>query len=667
MRKLFDTISRNLSGKMIGHAINLMRPWADACGKTENLKVYERAYQQVVDDYMAVGQRAEQHQAIDRIVRDLYVCLDTLYQDMRCQESTAYEIRRLLQPVHEPNSPETAFDYFWLNRATDSTEMTAYAQDLYMSYLSDPEMEDEAMMAVSGLTMRLLRTFSVRALQLLMYAAEEQYPLPVRERAWVGIVLVMMHYDVRMSYYPELLEQLQDLILTDDGRVLARSAQTALIHTTAIPWIVEVTDDQQKTMQSALDNYLRNHTVDNHQIMLDATMDDDFADEETAQLQEAAMSHFSEVRHIMRNALDYNYPIYKRSYHTHFFSEPYRFFLPFDISYIEGVTQDMVDKLNSLPMHSDCASDRYLVLSTMKDLLSALPSHLVQFETDEVQGSLLCNGYVQQLYRFFTLNPWDIDNPMERIVEIYKTQVFAFLNPTANDKAISAHDFYVAHCYEPACMLYEWHSTQLDEMRLRELVIALQRCERYEEAIQYYKKMEPTDWVLRQMAVCYSHLKQYDDLLLTLEALLDRHPDDINYQIRKAKCLLHLELLDEATDLLCQVELQQPGIDTVQRNLTWAYFLKGDLEKATIYNNQLMDNKKAGKRFEDYMNTGHISFCMGYRADALQQYVLAARQAPSLQAFLLAFRPDRHHLVDKGISRQEIYLMEDQIITLYGR
>lgn len=64
----------------------------------------------------------------------------------------------------------------------------------------------------------------------------------------------------------------------------------------------------------------------------------------------------------------------------------------------------------------------------------------------------------------------------------------------------------------------------------------------------------------------------------------------------------------------------------------------------------------------DYINYGHCCFVKGDRMMAYENYRQAKSMCKSNQEFLDMFRPDRKALMDKGISLEEIYLMEDQLL-----
>jgi len=66
----------------------------------------------------------------------------------------------------------------------------------------------------------------------------------------------------------------------------------------------------------------------------------------------------------------------------------------------------------------------------------------------------------------------------------------------------------------------------------------------------------------------------------------------------------------------------------------------------------------------DALNYGHFLFVQGERAEAFRHYRLALSMNDSVKTFLGVFRPDRRILLEKGIPTSDIYLMEDQLISL---
>lgn len=66
----------------------------------------------------------------------------------------------------------------------------------------------------------------------------------------------------------------------------------------------------------------------------------------------------------------------------------------------------------------------------------------------------------------------------------------------------------------------------------------------------------------------------------------------------------------------------------------------------------------------DYINYAHCCFVRGDRLMAYENYRQARMLCKSAKAFFALFRPDRQLLVDHGVPLEQVYLMEDQLLTI---
>lgn len=89
-------------------------------------------------------------------------------------------------------------------------------------------------------------------------------------------------------------------------------------------------------------------------------------------------------------------------------------------------------------------------------------------------------------------------------------------------------------------------------------------------------------------------------------------------------------------------------------------FMWDNLEEAEEW---LVERLRSGKaKPQDYINYGHCCFLKGDKMMAYENYLEAKRLCPSSRAFFDLFRPDRKILVEKGISLEQVYLMEDHLL-----
>ena len=249
MDKTYSAISRLLAGHMLGHAFDLLRPWVVDLLKTKGdrtlsnrLQSLEQNYRYVVDYFMSPEDDPLRQEVTESLIREAFILLDEVYLEKRLRESKSYEFLQMLKFQAEPvgprvaseddlNGPPQVFRFFWLCKHIEDFDL-----DVLDEYIHNPEMEEEAQLGLSGLTLNLLRCFSETGLLFLITICRGKHEMTLMERAWVSLILVMMHYDTRLRYFPNVMNAFLDLIATDEGSAFALHAFSALIRTSGVKW-----------------------------------------------------------------------------------------------------------------------------------------------------------------------------------------------------------------------------------------------------------------------------------------------------------------------------------------------------------------------------------------------------------------------------------------------
>lgn len=79
----------------------------------------------------------------------------------------------------------------------------------------------------------------------------------------------------------------------------------------------------------------------------------------------------------------------------------------------------------------------------------------------------------------------------------------------------------------------------------------------------------------------------------------------------------------------------------------------------------LLQRLRKGSRMPaDYINYGHCLMLQGDRMMAYENYRQARQLCKSSKQFFNLFRPDRRQLVDHGVPVEQIYLIEDKLLTI---
>jgi len=220
------------------------------------------------------------------------------------------------------------------------------------------------------------------------------------------------------------------------------------------------------------------------------------------------------------------------------------------------------------------------------------------------------------------------------------------------------------HSYGMAAAIYgEIADTLASPEVYGSLAFCCQKQGRFEEAVSHYRQAGSSEWVLRQLEYCCSQLGLYDEALAVCDRLLLLKPDSEAYLFEKAKCCERLELYAEALQLFYKLDLLRPAAPSVCRSIAWCSFMCDDGEAAAAYYAKLAATGK--EKPIDWLNQGHLCFVRGDRMGAFRFYHRCLLQLGNLKDFLQMFRPDRRFLIEKGLGKDEIYLMEDQLISAH--
>ena len=684
MDKAFLTISKSLSGMMLGHALTLLRPWVAELSKngqttlSDRLQSLQENYQYVVDYYLSGEDDPYRSEVIHSLTREAYLLLDEVWLEKRLHESTSYEFQQMLALQANPSSPYVenkddvagppqVFQFFWLCKTLEEFDL-----EVLYGYIHDEQMEEEALLGISGVTLNLLRCFSEKGILFLLKVCGETLPIPTLERAWTSLMLVLLHYDIRLRFFPQIIDAFSDLLTTETGSAFALSAMSAMIQTSGVEWASAAYNELQSDILNFVNtNDLKLKKNRNSRIMTISMEDlDDFGKSLTDDFQSLFHKRTLRMQQLRELHFDTDFALYRNMYTTSFFAEPFHWWLPFDTDYLRNEKElEVAGKLQDFFPYDMCESDRFALVTGVAGIMEhEIPDGLLPNNSDQDGQQMVCDMYTRQAYRFFVLNPWGIYNVFADFQQFPNSQLLKMLRPSAMDKIRVADQFFECHAYEVAEKLYAQYSEAVNtDDAWRNYGLCLQKRAAYPMAVEMYNRVnisrftKKTEWVLRQKVWCLMQSELYDEACQVLDQLLARKPDDTAYLYEKGKCLEHLELYAEALDVYYKIEILQPRTMSVMRAIAWCSFICGQYEEAEANYKRLMDSDRT--KMIDYLNYGHLLFVLGQRIEAFQHYKQALRACDNLKAFLQVFRPDRRILLEKGIPIPDIYLMEDQLIA----
>ena len=261
-------------------------------------------------------------------------------------------------------------------------------------YLQDPDNLEDGLMAVSGLTLNLLENhWSENKLMTILTSCDGIAP-EMFERILVGVLLIMIRYDREIRHNQALLEDLQEILT-----FAPELSYTALCNIARTTQVTHIEEFNQQLTKELLPLMQERHSNEFYDII---------------------RSRQNEMEHIAKMHLDQNFLIFREFYNTPFFrNDASNWLLPWNDDALLAISEEDRDEVYGLmQMWPLCDSDKYALCHMYEAFKGVIKSQLSVDSLREVgldlhNGSIVTNGYVQQLYRFFRLSSHTQANPFE--------------------------------------------------------------------------------------------------------------------------------------------------------------------------------------------------------------------------------------------------------------
>ena len=276
----------------------------------------------------------------------------------------------------------------------------------FLVIVQDSNSPMDGPMAVSGLSLSLLeRDWSKEKVLLLMKAFSLTSSDMVRERIIVGLLLILMKYNTIVRENIDLLDTIQD-VLTDEPE-LSFTALCNIARTSQVKHLEKFNQQMAKDIMP----------------LMNQVGSDEFYD--------VIRKHQGEMERIARLHLDQNFLIFKTAYYTDFFrTSAANWFSPWNDEQLQNLPEEERGQLQEMielwPM---CDSDKYALLGmshVIRDTLKGqLQGDMLSHMGDSLgHATIITNGYVQQLYRYFRLSSFTHGTPFELVPYLRDTLVY---------------------------------------------------------------------------------------------------------------------------------------------------------------------------------------------------------------------------------------------------
>jgi len=550
----------------------------------------------------------------------------------------------------------------------------------------------EQSIIISALTLSSFRCFDVRKIELLIdYTLNENDQ--IKQRALVGLFLNLYIYNKRISFFPDLIEKIKTLADYND---IEKNIELIAIQLLKSKETEKIT---KKLEEEILPEMVKYQPILKDKLDLDNILSSDYMDDKNPDWERVfedapdLLDKLQEISKLQMEGADVFMSAFSRLKHFEFFNEITNWFRPFHTdNFVINEVLDKEEENFNTSLFLDglsksffmCNSDKYsfclniqympeLQKSMMLEMFNAELEGLREIqEEDEILNKStriksIYSQYIQDLYRFYKLHPLrgEFKDIFNLKLDFYYCDFFTTLVKDDDILRNIGEFFFEKDYYEQALEIYLLlNSKGNNNLEIFEKIgYSYQKLKNYKEALSFYRKAELFEanraWNLKKLALCNRHLKNYEESLKYYLEAEKIEPDNLYIQTYIGHSYLDLKQYDEALKYYFKVEFTADENRKVLRPIAWCSFVLGKFEKAKEYFERLMENE-ANKY--DFMNLGHVEWCLGDRKAALKNYKTSInREDNNLKSFMGSFEEDKKYLIQFGIKESEITFMIDYL------
>jgi tetratricopeptide (TPR) repeat protein len=549
---------------------------------------------------------------------------------------------------------------------------------------------------VSALTLSLIRHFDSNKIDLL-FNFYESGEMQVWQRALVGLVLGLTFFDRRIQYYPEILSRLQAL---QGMQPADKSMEIIIIQFIKARETERIT---RKIQQDILPEMIRMKSKLEEKLDLENLLSSSNPEEKNPEWETFfkespdVYNKLEEFTNLQLEGADVFLGAFAMLKQFDFFDEFRNWFMPFykeneyvsrafsdvgegfDVGQFAGGIERSTFLCNS-DKYSFCLNVRHMPAfqkSTVMELFNMELKAMNEMAQDDdlihtdAKTRVIITQYFHDLYRFYKLHPLknEFDDVFNLPLQIHEAGFFnLWIDDITMLRNIGEFYFEKNH-YTDARQIFMQIVNKSQNYELFEKIgYCCQQEGHYDEALDYYHRAELLDrnrlWLLTRIAWCYRKTGKYEKAVEYYHEAEKLEPENLQVQAWLGHTCMDMENYAGALKYYFKVEYLQPENHKVQRPISWCSFMLGNMENARKYLEKTMGKESTRN---DYLNLGHIYWCLHDRPKAIENYRKSLQTAHmDNEWFARALVDDSKYLSVHGIQQFDIPLMVDYILMSAG-
>ena len=688
---------------------------------SDSLQNMQQSYRYMLQYFLKGINDPERKTVYNKLIARLFVLISSLREDLLTRDSSNFEFTQKryfpftpqpayselkkglmrMEDLAEPGETQTVdiesqnqiqirfetaihylFNYFWLKSNYDSPEI----MELFRLVMDDVNTDSVAKsMLVSALTLNLWRHFDENKILILLDTCTSA-DVYARQRALTGLCFVLAKYNRFLPYFPAIRNR---LVLLADDAVITEQLQNIIIQIIATSETEQVS---KKLQEEIFPELMKLRPLMDEGLNPENLMNLDEWGEINPQWEEmieksGASDKIQEFAEMQMEGADVYMSTFAMLKSFPFFSDFSNWFMPFDTENLAVrplfATEQKSLITAFLSSNVMCNSDRYsfclsvlqmpeLQRSMMKQSFGEAAEQMEEISKDEalhspnVQAKNISKHYVQDLFRFFKLNPHhgDFTDMFSTSLIMHKTYLFDLLSIDDTLKSNIAEYYFTKKLYLQALELFEEINKEgeISAALYQKMGYAYQQTSRLMEALDAYKKadlIQPDDfWTNRKIALCYRLMGNAEKALEIYRHTNFIKPDQLSIKLQIVSCLKELRKTEEALRELMKLHEEYPDNQKIIREIIHCSFIAKNPAQAKYFATLLLETENLTA--DDYCKAGHVEWCLNKQQNAVGHYKQCLQLlSNNWTQFNTLFLQDKNTLISNGIPESDIPLMLD--------
>ena len=579
------------------------------------------------------------------------------------------------------------FDHTWTSGIWTKSEYADYSNLINSEQLSSA---DKAIV-ISAITLASYELFDTQKLMLL-FDAYLHNDTEVSQRALVGLMLLIIRYDNRLAFYPQIKSRFSlycenRQFVEDCFRVFMQlqyskmtDAVTAKMTHDIMPAILRSSRFKGIDLRN-LDNELTKNgeNPEWHQ----NTKDDSKAEKKMRQMADM-QTEGADVYWTSFVSLK-GFPFFQQLYH---WVAPFSFEYPESHKLANSLRPDIMKTVKGLfQVAPFCNSDMFsfiFMIESVKQMGQDVIADQINSQLQEEGAQDLFENikpkkrkaadvsrcYIYDLYRLFKAYPYhsQLFDPFSKQFVNFSPLYFDMLKPLADnyDDTLSLAEFMMRRGeYHDAITLFGHlnpKEREEDSDIWQKLGFCLQKIGESKSAIKMYLtayQLNPNSkWTIQHLAQTAFDAQDYALALQYIDMILEEDEDNLKWLSRKAECMFGLEQYTDSLPTLYKVAYLDEQSEKAQEMLAWGLLMTGNREKATKIHEELMEQNPSVR---NNINLAHLMVLKGEIQEAYQFYNAAYQLAKDEEEFIKVFWEWRPYMQQIGLDAERLKLILDSV------